>query len=75
MSRTLVIASAVCAMSAAALLVPAQASPLSGLRNGDAAAQSLIMKTGPRCWKWNAICRDRWGWNWRYRRCMRNHAC
>ena len=74
MSRTLVIASAVCAMSAA-LLLPAQASPMSGLRNGDPAAQSLIMKTGPRCWKWNAICRDRWGWNWRYRRCMRNHAC
>jgi hypothetical protein len=48
---------------------------MSGLRGGDTATQSLIMKTGPRCWKWNAICRERWGWNWRYRRCMRNHAC
>jgi len=49
---------------------------MSGLRTADPAAQSLILKTGPRyCWRWNAICRDRWGWGWRYRRCMRIHGC
>ncbi|MFA5900090.1 MAG: glycosyl hydrolase family 5 [Hyphomicrobium sp.] len=76
MSRALLLAGAVCAMSATALLAPAQANPMSGLRTADPAAQSLILKTGPRyCWRWNAICRDRWGWGWRYRRCMRIHGC
>ncbi|MFA6140667.1 MAG: hypothetical protein WC684_08090 [Hyphomicrobium sp.] len=77
MSRTLLIAGAVCAMSAAALLTPVQASPATGLTTSKRLpAQSMIEKAGyGRCWRWNAICRDRWGWGWRYRRCMRNHAC
>jgi hypothetical protein len=77
MSRTLLIASAVCAMSAAALLTPVRASPVSGLTTSKLLpAQSLIEKAGyGRCWRWNAVCRDRWGFGWRYRRCMRVHGC
>lgn len=77
MSRTLVIASAVCAMSAAALLTPAQATPANGLATSKLLpAQSLIEKAGwRRCAKWNYICRERWGWGWKYRRCMWRHGC
>ena len=77
MSRTLIVASAVCAMSAAAFLTPVQASPVSGLITSKLLpAQSLIEKAGyGRCWRWNAICRGRWVAGWRYRRCMRVHAC
>ena len=77
MSRTLLIASAVCAMSAAAFLTPVQASPVSGLATSKLLpAQSMVDKVGwRRCGRWNFICRDRWGWGWRYRRCMRNHGC
>lgn len=76
MSRALLIAGAVAAMSAAAFFAPAFASPVGNIGATDPVAQSLIVKTGPgRCWRWNAICRERWGWGWKYRRCMRNHAC
>lgn len=76
MNRVLLVAGAACAMSAAVLLTPASANPLGNIGQTDPMAQSLIVKTGPgRCWRWNAICRDRWGWGWKYRRCMRNHAC
>ncbi len=77
MSRTFLVAGAVCAMSAAALLTPVQASPVAGLTTSKLLpAQSLIEKAGwRRCAKWNYICRERWGFGWRYRRCMRLHAC
>jgi hypothetical protein len=77
MSRTLIVASAVCVMSAAAFLTPVQASPVSGLATSKLLpAQSMIDKVGwRRCARWNYICRDRWGWGWRYRRCMRIHGC
>ena len=76
MTRTLLVASAACALSATAFLTAAQANPVAGLKYADPAAQTLIVQAGPgRCWRWNAICRDRWGFGWRYRRCMRNHGC
>ncbi len=28
-----------------------------------------------RCYRWRRICRNRWGYGWRYRRCMRIHGC
>ncbi len=28
-----------------------------------------------RCRRWHRTCRARWGYGWRYRRCMRNHGC
>ena len=56
---------------------PATAGPASGLATSEfAARQSLVEKTGGGyCWRWNAICRDRWVAGWRYRRCMRVHGC
>lgn len=77
MSRTLLIASAVCAMSTAALFTPVQASPVSGLTLSPLSTQSLTDNVGWRrhCWRWNFICRERWGWGWRYRRCMVRHGC
>lgn len=76
MSRALLIAAAAAAVSSAALFTPVLASPVGNVGATDPLAQSLIVKTGPgRCFRWNAICRDRWGFGWRYRRCMRNHAC
>ena len=76
MSRGLLLAGAACALSAAAFLAPAQANPVNGIGSTDPMAQTLIVKTGPwHCARWNAICRDRWGFGWRYRRCMRNHGC
>jgi hypothetical protein len=76
MSRALLIAGAFAVASAAAVLTPALAAPVGGVGATDPLAQSLIVKTGPgRCWKWNAICRDRWVAGWKYRRCMKNHGC
>lgn len=76
MSRALLIAGAVGAMSAAAFFTPVLANPVGNIGATDPIAQSLVVKTGPgRCWRWNAICRERWGFGWKYRRCMRNHAC
>jgi len=76
MSRILLLTSAVCAMSAAALFTPAQASPVSGLTSSPLTAQSLIGKAGYRyCWHRNRICRARWIAGWRYRRCMVLHGC
>jgi hypothetical protein len=77
MSRTVLVAAAACALSAAALLTPAEAASVSGLATSKILpAQTLIEKAGyGRCWRWNAVCRDRWGFGWRYRRCMRLHAC
>jgi hypothetical protein len=53
------------------------ASPSSGLATSEfVARQSLVEKAGyGYCWRWNAICRDRWVGGWRYRRCMRAHGC
>ncbi len=72
MSRTLIVASAVCAMSAAAFLTPVQASPVSAWRPATAArpvhdrqGRLAPLRT------LELICRDRWGFGWRYRRCMR----
>jgi hypothetical protein len=28
-----------------------------------------------RCRHWHRTCRYRWGYGWRYRRCMRIHGC
>lgn len=28
-----------------------------------------------RCRAWFRECRARWGWGWRFRRCMARHAC
>lgn len=76
MSRALMIAGAVSTMAAAAFFTPVLASPVGGIGSTDPMAQTLIVQTGPgRCFRWNAVCRDRWGFGWRYRRCMRNHAC
>jgi hypothetical protein len=27
------------------------------------------------CARWHRICRARWGFGWRFRRCMRIHGC
>jgi hypothetical protein len=27
------------------------------------------------CRRWHRECRYRWGYGWRYRRCMRRHGC
>lgn len=63
-------------MSAAAFFTPVLASPVGGIGATDPVAQSMIVKTGPfYCGRWNAVCRDRWGFGWRYRRCMRAHGC
>lgn len=58
---------------------PSSAAPssASGLMTGKLTApQSLVEKAGyGYCWRWNAICRDRWVAGWRYRRCMVAHGC
>lgn len=76
MSRKLLIAGAVAAVSAAAFFSTAQANPVAGISSTDPVAQSVVVKTGPfHCAKSSAVCRGRWGFGWRYRRCMRNHGC
>jgi hypothetical protein len=78
MTRTTLIATAACALSAAAFLAPAQAAPAHGLATSKAIpAQTLVDKVGyrRRCWRANAVCRDRWGWGWRYQRCMARRGC
>jgi hypothetical protein len=39
--------------------------------------RSLRVEVGmSRCQAWRFTCADRWGWGtWRFRRCMRLHAC
>ena len=77
MSRTLIVASAVCAMSAAAFLTPVQASPVSGLTTSKLLpAQSMIEKAGyGAAGAGTPSAASRWVAGWRYRRCMRMHGC
>lgn len=45
--------------------------------NKSFAADSAVHEArhGRYCRRWHWICRDRWGWGWRYRRCMWRHGC
>jgi len=58
-------------VSAAGTAVP-QMKAAQSAATGDA----IVEKAGwRRCARWNRKCHYRWGWNWRYRRCMRRHGC
>jgi len=39
--------------------------------------KSLVeqVQYGRRCGYWRRTCRFRWGFGWRYRRCLRRHGC
>lgn len=50
----------------------ATSAPMSRLPTVD----SLVEKTHYRyCRRWHSECRYRWGYGWRYRRCMARHGC
>jgi hypothetical protein len=79
MRRTILMAAAVMLASplmlgeasAAGTAIPQMKSALTASATG-----SVIEKAGwRRCHRWNRKCHRRWGWNWRYRRCMRRHGC
>lgn len=57
--------------SAAGMAVPQMKSALTASSTG-----AIVENAGwRRCARWNRKCHLRWGWGWRYRRCMRRHAC
>ncbi|MBN8910762.1 MAG: glycosyl hydrolase family 5 [Rhizobiales bacterium] len=54
----------------------APASPSPG--QSAAASQSVLVEPVQfrrHCRRWNRECRARWGFGWRYRRCMIRHGC
>ena len=55
----------------------AQSAPVSAPQTPLVADKSLLepARYGSRCRAWRRTCSYRWGWGWRYRRCMRNHGC
>jgi hypothetical protein len=64
----------------AGLLISAsavQAAPVSAPQTDTVAGKSLLepARRWNRCRAWRRTCAHRWGWGWRYRRCMRNHGC
>lgn len=57
--------------TAAGTTVPQMKSMLTASASG-----AIVEKAGwRRCARWNRRCHVRWGWGWRYRRCMRRHGC
>ncbi len=75
--RNLTIAAALAAGTMIFTGVPSlQAAPMPTVSK-SLAANSMVHEArhGRYCRRWHWICRDRWGWGWRYRRCMRRHGC
>jgi hypothetical protein len=35
----------------------------------------LLLKKVHGCHYWYRECRERWGYGWRFRRCLRHHGC
>jgi len=68
---------------AASTALLASAAPAGALSSSNAisssaapAASGLVESVAyGRCVRWRDVCAHRWGWGWRFRRCMRNHAC
>lgn len=69
------------ALAAGAMIcvsVPSHAAALSSSPAGKTlSGPSLIETVQYRryCRRWHRECRARWGWGWRFRRCMRRHGC
>jgi hypothetical protein len=64
-------------LGAAAFLSPSSSSaaglPLPSLP-GTVGSEAVQVQHG-RCFYWYRVCRIRWGYGWRFRRCMAIHAC
>ncbi|WP_083567028.1 hypothetical protein [Hyphomicrobium sp. CS1GBMeth3] len=76
--RTLTLA----ALAAGAVLcfgaASASAAPPAATPMGKTLSQSVLtepVQYRRYCRRWSRECRVRWGWGWRYRRCMRRHGC
>lgn len=79
MRRTMLIAAAV-TMASPLMLGEASAAstqvPQMQAAQSAAAAGAIVEKAGYRhCARWNYRCHRRWGWGWKYRRCMVRHGC
>jgi hypothetical protein len=54
---------------------PAAAAPMTQVPQtltGEALVEQVQWRY---CRRWHRECRFRWGYGWRYRRCMRRHGC
>lgn len=60
------------ALPAAQAAPPASAPPIGKSLLGASGAEPAQFR---RCRRWYRECRARWGWGWRFRRCMRRHRC
>lgn len=75
MIRSLAIASGLALGGLAVLAQPAAAAPMSAVPQ-TLAGETQVEKVQWRyCRRWHRECRYRWGYGWRYRRCMRRHGC
>jgi hypothetical protein len=75
MVRSLVVASAL-AMGSLTLAHPAAAAGPAAPLNQSLAGEAIVEQVQWRyCRRWHRECRYRWGYGWRYRRCMRRHGC
>lgn len=75
--RTLALTAAMAAGVLVASGVPSsQATPLPVVSK-SLTLESVVHEARHRrsCRRVHWICRDRWGWGWRYRRCLRRHGC
>lgn len=71
---TLLAAGAVCAMISFG--VPStQAAPITPAAKSLAVELTVEHVQMRYCRRWYRECRARWGWGWRFRRCMARHGC
>ncbi len=62
-------------LGAASFIAPSASSAAEVSRAPAAAQSSVVNVQYGRCVRWRRICRDRWGFGWRFRRCMGVHGC
>ncbi len=69
--------STIAALTLLAATTNASAAPLNQTAQPNVASSSLLEPVGYRsyCGRWASECRARWGFSWRYRRCMAIRGC
>jgi Spy/CpxP family protein refolding chaperone len=76
-TTTLMVAAAAFASLAMAATVPANAAQLPARPAGIEQSHSQVQTVDYRnyCGRWRAECRERWGFTWRFRRCVAARGC
>lgn len=81
MRKLTVACTAAAGLLMATVATSSQAAPLSqpqlsqSLKSIESSSAVEQVRYGRYCRQWHWECRSRWGFGWRYRRCMARHGC